>query len=103
MARRLASTVVVIHPDTGTPMSLLAGSLLPTWAEGLVHESRVVDDRQADEVASVIEPIGDSTETPSAGKPLEEMTKDELVDEARRRGVDASGRKDQLLTRLQES
>lgn len=35
-------------------------------------------------------------------KPLEQMNKDELVDEARRRGVDPSGRKDELLTRLQQ-
>jgi hypothetical protein len=106
MARTLATTVYVTNPETGTSEGFAAGTTPPDWAAELITNPSAWDDQDITgneavrRVAIESEP-GRITVTQT--KPLDEMTKAELVDEANKRDVDSSGTKADLLKRLQES
>lgn len=44
MSKVLGSTVALYDPSEGRIVALVKGTPLPEWAEGLVHESRLIDD-----------------------------------------------------------
>lgn len=43
MARKMAETVVLRHPETGEPTAVLAGSEAPSWAEKAITNSAVYE------------------------------------------------------------
>lgn len=46
----LRYTLVVVHPESLTPVALLAGKPVPAWAQGLVHDDDY-EDRPASKAA----------------------------------------------------
>lgn len=78
MGRKLANTVYVNSPETGESVQLLAGTEPPGWAVPLITNDAAWAKDEVD---------------------LDDMTKDELLEEAERRGVEAhkSWTKDEIV------
>lgn len=51
----LTDSVVLRHPDGGEPVALLAGSVLPEWADGLVGGHVLTDTNPAGDTADQVE------------------------------------------------